>query len=252
MLGSTQVHPDTVKLIDQLLDDHTDAETAQQLNQAGRRSGTGQPFSSGIVVHIRREYGLPSHRDRLRAQGLLTMNDIAEQLDVGTSTIKAWRAAGLLTGHTANDKNERLYEPPAADDPRLVKHHGRRLRNQESMSSIRVIEPVLVTDQRAGQRAQLEQPVPVSIVSRKSGALEPEHDPRLAQRYVGDESREPLAVSGRGARHALVDVDHVHPLERPAERDRAPAQVILAPGKLGVVDDLMQARLSHIQVRVAA
>ena len=130
-----KVHPDTVKLIDQLLDDNTDAETAQLLNQAERRSGTGQPFSSGIVVHIRREYGLPSHRDRLRAQGLLTISEIAEQLDVGTSTIKAWRAAGLLTGHTANDKNERLYEPPPADDPRLVKHHGRRLRNRETISS---------------------------------------------------------------------------------------------------------------------
>jgi Recombinase zinc beta ribbon domain/Recombinase len=130
-----KVHPDTVKLIDQLLDNHTDAETAQLLNQAERRSGTGQPFSSGIVVHIRREYRLPSHHDRLRAQGLLTINEIAERLDVGTSTIKAWHAASLLTGHTANDKNERLYEPPPADDPRLVKHHGRRLRNRESISS---------------------------------------------------------------------------------------------------------------------
>ena len=130
-----KVHPDTVQLIDQLLDDHTDAETAQLLNQAGRRSGTGQPFSSGIVVHLRRDYKLPSHRDRLRARGLLTINEIAQQLGVGTSTIKAWRAAGLLTGHTANDKNERLYEPPAAHDPRLVRHHDRRLRNRESISS---------------------------------------------------------------------------------------------------------------------
>ncbi len=130
-----KVHPDTVKLIDQLLDDHTDAETAQLLNQAGRHSGTGQPFSTGIVVHIRRDYKLPSHRDRLRAQGLLTLDEIAEQLGASTSTIKAWRAAGLLTGHTANDKNERLYEPPAADDPRLLRRHGWRLRNRESISS---------------------------------------------------------------------------------------------------------------------
>jgi transposase-like protein len=88
------------------------------------------------VVHIRRDYKLPSHRDRLRARGLLTINEIAEQLGVGTSTIKAWRAAGLVTGHTANDKNERLYEPPAARDPRLIRHHGWRLRTRESISSI--------------------------------------------------------------------------------------------------------------------
>ena len=34
-----QTNPDTFKLIDQLLDDHTDAQTAEQLNQAGRRTG---------------------------------------------------------------------------------------------------------------------------------------------------------------------------------------------------------------------
>jgi DNA invertase Pin-like site-specific DNA recombinase len=130
-----KVHPDTVKLIDQLLENHTDAETAQLLNQAGRSSGTGQPFSSGIVVHIRRDYQLPSHRDRLRARGLLTINEIADQLGVGTTTIKAWRTAGLLTGHRANDKNERLYEPPAAGDPRLVKRGGWRLRTRETIPS---------------------------------------------------------------------------------------------------------------------
>jgi len=130
-----KVHPDTVKLIDQLLEDHTDADTAQSLNHAGRRSGTGQPFSSGIVAHLRRDYKLPSHRDRLRARGLLTINEIAQQLGVSTSTIKAWRAAGLLTGRRANDKNERLYEPPAAHDPRLVRHHGRQLKSREPISS---------------------------------------------------------------------------------------------------------------------
>jgi DNA invertase Pin-like site-specific DNA recombinase len=130
-----KIHPDTVKLIDQLLENHTDAETAQSLNQAGRRSGTGQPFSRTIVGHVRRDYKLPSHRDRLRARGLLTTNEIAEQLETSTSTIKTWRAAGLLTGHTANDKNEQLYEPPTADDPRLVRRHGWRLKNRETMSS---------------------------------------------------------------------------------------------------------------------
>ena len=123
---------------------------------------------------------------------------------------------------------------------------------QTIVDRARVIEPVLVTDERVTERAQLEQPVPVSIVSSKSGALEPEHDPGLSERHVGNESLEPLAVGGCGARHALVDVDHDYPLKRPAERDRAPAQVILAPGGLGVVHHLVQARLSHVQIRVAA
>ena len=55
------------------------------------------------------------------------MDEIAERLGVHTSTIKAWRHAGLLISHKANDKNERLYEPPIPGDPRLVKRMGSRL-----------------------------------------------------------------------------------------------------------------------------
>jgi DNA invertase Pin-like site-specific DNA recombinase len=122
-----QTDPDTITLLDQLLDDHTDAETAEQLNATGHRSGTGQPFSPRIVLGIRRYANLPSHADRLRARGLLTLREIADQLGVHTATIKDWRDAGLLHSHKANDKNERLYEPPADGDPTLVKRLGWRL-----------------------------------------------------------------------------------------------------------------------------
>ena len=115
-----QTRPDTVAALDQLLDTHTDAEAADALNAAGHRSGENKPFTAGIVVHIRRKYHLPSHADRLRAQGLLTTTELAERLAVHPSTIKSWTKAGILNSHKANDKNERLYEPPAADDPRLT------------------------------------------------------------------------------------------------------------------------------------
>ena len=126
-----QSHPDTIKLLDQLLDTHTDAETAEQLNHAGHTSGTGKPFTAAIVLHLRRNHDLPSHSERLRAHGLLTVGEIAERLDIHTSTIKAWQRAGLLTAHKANDKNMLLYEPPPPRDPRLTKKHGRPLNRRE-------------------------------------------------------------------------------------------------------------------------
>ena len=126
-----QTDPDTITLLDQLLDDHTDAETAEQLNATGHQSGTGQPFNPRIVLGIRRYAGLPSHAARLRDRGLLTLQEIADQLGVHTATIKDWRDAGLLESHKANDKNERLYEPPSDGDPRLVKRLGWRLDKRE-------------------------------------------------------------------------------------------------------------------------
>ena len=122
-----QTEPETLALLNRLLDDYTDAETAKALNSAGRKSGMGKPFSPGIVLHLRRSNGLPDHAERLRARGLLTLNEMAEHLRVHPSTVKAWHRAGLLVSHKANDKNERFFESPIPGDPRLVKRMGSKL-----------------------------------------------------------------------------------------------------------------------------
>src|ERR1700738_830023 len=125
-----QTRKDTVAELDRLLDTHTDAQTADALNLAGHRSGENKPFTAGIVVHVRRKYHLPSHADRLRAQGLLTTTELAQRLTVHPSTIKSWTKAGILNSHKANDKNERLYEPPIAGDPRPTVRQGSPLRKR--------------------------------------------------------------------------------------------------------------------------
>ena len=48
-----QTHPDTLAVLDRLLDTHTDAQTASVLNAAGHRSGEGKPFTSRIVLELR-------------------------------------------------------------------------------------------------------------------------------------------------------------------------------------------------------
>jgi DNA invertase Pin-like site-specific DNA recombinase len=116
----------TLTLIDQLLNDHTDGETADHLNRAGLKSGKHQPFTGRIIIHLRRNHNIPSHRDRLRAKGMLTLNEIAKHLNVHPTTIKTWHAAGLLQAHKANDKNDRLYErPDPANTP--TKQQGKKL-----------------------------------------------------------------------------------------------------------------------------
>lgn len=66
---------------------------------------------------MRSSHHLPSHADRLRARGLLTLPEIVGRLGVHTSTIKAGRRAILLTAHQANDKNIPLFDPPDPEDP---------------------------------------------------------------------------------------------------------------------------------------
>ena len=119
-----QTSADTLALMNGLLDTNTDAQTAEALNAAGHSSGTGQPFTSSIVRHLRQVSGLPSHLERLRSRGLLTIAELAELLGVHPSTIKAWHRAGLLISHKANDRNIRLFEPPTPGDPKVAKKQG--------------------------------------------------------------------------------------------------------------------------------
>jgi DNA invertase Pin-like site-specific DNA recombinase len=120
-----QTAPEIVAQIDQLLDDYTDREVAEILTERGLRAGKGTPFRARLVANIRREYGLQSRYDRLRAAGLLTAAELAPRLGVSRATVNHWRQSGLLRGHAYTDKPEYLYEPPAADAP--TKHLGKKL-----------------------------------------------------------------------------------------------------------------------------
>ncbi len=114
-----------VAQIDRLLDDHTDGEVARELNALGLRSGEGCAFSLHIVRSIRIAYELRSRYDRLRARDMLTLDEIAQRLDVHHETLKNWRRAGLLRAHRATDRGEYLFEHPDEDAPVKHRHQGK-------------------------------------------------------------------------------------------------------------------------------
>jgi DNA invertase Pin-like site-specific DNA recombinase len=120
-----QTDPQVLAEIDRLLDRHTDAQIAEILNQRGFRSGWGKAFQPHIVARLRRKHGFKSRYDRLREAGMLTLQEMAEQLGVCPCTVRNWRKNGLIRAHAANDKNVFLYEPPGDDLP--TKSQGRRL-----------------------------------------------------------------------------------------------------------------------------
>ena len=120
-----KTNPEVIREIDRLLDDHTVAEIVVKLNSREMKSGEGLAFSSQIVARLCKNYQLKSRHDRLREAGKLTMQEIAEQLNVTTNTVKTWRQNGLLHSHAYNDKNECLFDPLDANAP--VKSQGRKL-----------------------------------------------------------------------------------------------------------------------------
>lgn len=111
--------------IDRLLDNNTDGHIASILNDRGQVSGSGKSFNRIMVQKIRRTYNLKSRYQRLREAGLLTLHEIAEELQVHHTTIKTWRRHGMLLAVPFNDKNQCLYPRPDKNAP--FKQQGMKL-----------------------------------------------------------------------------------------------------------------------------
>jgi DNA invertase Pin-like site-specific DNA recombinase len=106
-----------IAALDELLNTHTDAEAAAELNRRGMVTGTGIRFHGQVVARLRTEYKLKSRFDHLRETGLLTAQEIADQLGVTIATIRIWQRHGLVTGTKFNEKEQYLYQQPGANPP---------------------------------------------------------------------------------------------------------------------------------------
>ena len=106
--------PETLAIMEQLLRDFTDAETAAQLTARGYRTFEGLPFGATHVAQLRRHHGLTSRYRHLRAQGLLTANEMAEQCGISVPTV--WRRyhQGRFVGVRYNDRGTCLFTFPAS------------------------------------------------------------------------------------------------------------------------------------------
>ena len=104
----------TIALIDKLLAENTYDETARILNQRGITSGWGKSFTVTSLTQLCKNRGIPSHRDRLHAAGMLTVHEIADQLAVTPQTIKTWQRRGDITGRRVDGRREHLYHPGQA------------------------------------------------------------------------------------------------------------------------------------------
>jgi len=115
--------PTTIALIDELLDLHPFDEAVTILNDRGLTGGWGKPFTVTSLTQLCRLRGIRSHHDRLRAQGMLTLDEITQQLGVSAQTVKIWQRRGQITGQRIDGRRAHLYHPgqtrpqTAADAP---------------------------------------------------------------------------------------------------------------------------------------
>jgi DNA invertase Pin-like site-specific DNA recombinase len=111
-----QTNREVVAEVDRLLNDYTDSQIAAMLNERGWHPGKGGLFTKGIIACVQNHYRLQSRFDRLREAGMLTQQEMANQLRVTRSTIENWSRIGLLKRRPYNDK-QYLYEPVGTNPP---------------------------------------------------------------------------------------------------------------------------------------
>ena len=103
---------DTMKLADQLLDERPYHKAAALLNERGQRAyGWDKPFTATQLRTICHARNIPSHHQRLRDKGSLTIDEIAEKFSTTTQTIKRWNSNGLLNSRRTDGRGTLLFDP---------------------------------------------------------------------------------------------------------------------------------------------
>jgi len=108
---------EVLTLIDQLLDDYTDAEVAEHLNQRGWRTYEGKLFHATRILSLRRYHQLKDHGSRLRERGLLSASEAAHAYGVCRQTIMDWGRVGRIPMYQADGRGIALFPPPDAQTP---------------------------------------------------------------------------------------------------------------------------------------
>ena len=128
--------PELIALIDQLLEDYTDAQVAEQLNQRGWCTYEGKPFTAARVLSLRRYQQLKDHATRLAERGLLSADEAASAYGVCRQTIMLWGRAGLLPMYRINDRGMVAFPPPDEHAPRKHTHKLAKTRSSCGRSAV--------------------------------------------------------------------------------------------------------------------
>ena len=107
--------PETlVKEVDRLLDNHTYGEIAAIFTKRGLVTGMGKEYDSRRIRLIQRYYGLKPRLIRLKQEGLLTTDEIAQRLGITKRMVRHLRYKGRLPVgmRKLSDAGDYMYEPP--------------------------------------------------------------------------------------------------------------------------------------------
>ena len=132
----------------------------------------------------------------------------------------------------------------------ILRHRPLQPQEQAVIDEAGIVRAVRIDHQRADQRAQIDQVVPVASVPGEAGGLHAKDRAGNTRADGGHQLLEagPLHQSGTGAAEIIVD----HRDRGESDRARRIGERILPSLAFGVLRDLARRRLAHIHHRAAA
>ena len=106
-----------IDTIDQLLNDYTTDKIAEILNEQKFMPRRAENFTAKSVTVLCWLYSIKSRRARLKEKGYITLEEMAEKLNVSKNTVQIWKRQGMLKSYPYNCKNECLFELPGESSP---------------------------------------------------------------------------------------------------------------------------------------
>jgi DNA invertase Pin-like site-specific DNA recombinase len=104
--------PEVREQMDALLDEYTDAQVANMLNERGMRTGAGAPFDSVSIRWLRFATKIKSLKERLLEAGWITGQEMQARLGVSRTALGKRRVKGEVKARICNELGEWLYQPP--------------------------------------------------------------------------------------------------------------------------------------------
>src|SRR5262245_4290482 len=80
--------------------------------------------------------------------------------------------------------------------------------SNRSLKMARIVDPVLVEDERLGERGDLQRAMPIGRVARQPRDLQAHHEADPAQAYLGEEPLKSRALCRRRAGPSEIFTDH--------------------------------------------
>lgn len=119
-------NPQVVRLIDELLAEHTDTEVAEILRAQNLVTRAENPFAGINIAWIRKRYGLKSFKQRLKERGMLPMDELCRCFDISRDIARRWQRLGILSGQVCNEKGEQMFTVPEQESLPATWHERRR------------------------------------------------------------------------------------------------------------------------------